>query len=187
MNNEEKKNENVKNDSELSPEDLERMELLLKSSEKTGKQLRIDVGTGDLREIDELKQMMGKEFENPEEKYSVYYKGIRKTLMAYLPKGKEFQEARQIIYDEKNIFLNAGRKKSDNGGIRKSDGRMTFQSQMNDMLDVLIKWVSKSQNSFALYNMLYELNDKHGYGHENYDGTTLGFAKAMRMLNPKSE
>lgn len=56
MNNEEKKNENVKNDSELSPEDLERMELLLKSSEKTGKQLRIDVGTGDLREIDELKQ-----------------------------------------------------------------------------------------------------------------------------------
>ena len=38
--------------------------------------------------------------------------------MDYLPKGKEFQEVRQIIYDEKNIFLNAGKRKSDNDGIR---------------------------------------------------------------------
>ncbi len=187
MSNEEKKNKKVKQDSELSPEDLERMELLRKSSEKTGRQLRIDLESGNLQEIDELRQMLGKDFENPEEKYSVYYRGIRNILMAYLPKGKEFQEARQIIYDEKNIFLNAGKKKSDNSGIRKSDGRMTFQYKMNEMLDVIVKWVSESQNPFALYNTLYELNERNGYGHENYDGTSLSFAKAMRKLKPESE
>ena len=180
-------NKNVKKESQLSPEDLERAELLRKAGEKTGRQLRIDLDSGSLHEIDELRQMIGKDFENPEEKYNVYYKGIRNILMAYLPKDKEFKEARQIIYDEKNIFLNVGRKKSDNDGIRKSDGRMTFQYKMNEMLDVIVKWVSESQNPFTLYNLLYELNEQNGYGHENYDGSSLSFAKAMRKLRPVDE
>ena len=178
---------NKKIAADLSAADLERLELLRKSNEKTGKQLRIGLESGNLEEMDELKQMLNKDFENPDEKYSIYYKGIRNMLMTYLPKGQEFQEARQIIYDEKNIFLNAGKKKSDNDGIRGSDGRMTFQSKMSEILDVVVKWVSESQNPFVLYNWLYELNEKHGYGHENYDETTLGFANAMRILSSEAE
>lgn len=89
-----------------------------------------------------MRDLIGKEFEDPEEKYNIYYRGIRRLLMDYLPKGKEFKEARDIIYDEKNVFLNLGKKKSDNNGIRKSDGRMTFQPVMNEILDIIVKWAA---------------------------------------------
>jgi hypothetical protein len=59
---------------------------------------------------------------------------------------------------------------------------MTFQPVMNEMVDIIINWVSTSQNPFNLYTALYELNEKHGYGHEVYDGTTLNYASAMRKL-----
>jgi hypothetical protein len=175
----------IKKGEQLSAQDIERMEMLQKVNEKTGKQLTISSDTGKLEEIDELRFMLGKEFENPQEKYDIYYNGIRKILMQFLPKGKEFKIARDIIYDEKNIFLNFGKKKSDNNGVRKSDGRMTFQTSMNEILDVIVKWVAESQNPFELYKLFYELNDKFEYGHENYDETNLSFSKAMLKLSEK--
>jgi hypothetical protein len=176
---------NIKKQEGLSEADLERLELLQKAHEKVGKQLTINTDQGNLEEVDELRQLIGKEFENPEEKYNIYYRGIRKLLMDYLPKGDDFKEVREIIYDEKNIFLNAGKRKSDNNGIRKSDGRMTFQPVMNEILDIVIKWVADSQNPFDIYREFYELNEKHGYGHEQYDKTTLNVANAMRKLGEK--
>ncbi len=59
---------------------------------------------------------------------------------------------------------------------------MTYQPVMNEIVDLLIKWVAESQNPFSLYNMLYDLNEKHGYGHEEYDGSALRFAQAMRTM-----
>lgn len=88
--------------------------------------------------------------------------------MDYLPKGADFKEVREIIYDEKNVFLNLGKRKSDNNGIRKSDGRMTYQPVMNEILDIVIRWVAESQNPFDIYREFYELNERHGYGHEEY-------------------
>lgn len=165
----------------LSPEDLERLELLQKANERIGKQLTI-ANTGDLKEIDEIKQLIGKDFENPEEKYQLYYKGIRNVLIKYLPKGESYEEGRQIIYDEKNIFLNRGKKKSDGDGIRGSDGRMTYQENMKEILDLVLKWVTESQKPIELYNMLYELNEKHGYGHEVYDKTNISFDNAVKKI-----
>ena len=175
----------IKKGEQLSAQDIERMEMLQKVNEKTGKQLTISSDTGKLEEIDELRVMLGKEFENPQEKYDIYYKGIEKLLRQFLPKGKEFKIARDIIRDEKNIFLNFGKKKSDNNGIRGSDGRMTFQTSMNEILDIIVKWVAESQNPFELYKLFYELNDKFEYGHENYDETNLSFSKAMLKLSEK--
>ena len=169
----------------LSQSDMERLELLQKANEKTGKQLTINSETGSLEEFDELRQLVGKEFENPEEKYQLYYNGIRKLLMDFLPKGKDYKQLRDIIYDEKNVFLNLGKKKSDNNGIRKSDGRMTYQPVMNEILEIIIKWVGESQNPFDLYRDFYNLNEKHGYGHEQYDDSTAGVAKAMLSLSSK--
>ena len=111
------KDKELKKKIELSEVDLERIELLQRSSEKIGRQLAINTEQGNLEEIDELRELIGKEFENPEEKYNIYYRGIRKLLMDFLPKGKEFKEVRDIIYDEKNIFLNFGKRKSDNNGL----------------------------------------------------------------------
>ena len=131
----------IKKQEGLSQADLERLELLQKANEKVGKQLTINSETGNLEEFDELRQLVGKEFENPEEKYNLYYVGIRRLLMDYLPKGKDNEQLRNIIYDEKNVFLNLGKKKSDNNGIRKSDGRMTYQPVMNEILDIIINYL----------------------------------------------
>lgn len=169
----------------LSESDIERLELLQQANEKVGKQLTIDSETGQLTEFDELKSLVGKDFENPEEKYNLYYNGIRRLLMEFLPKGKDFKEVRDIIYDEKNVFLNLGKKKSDNDGIRKSDGRMTYQPVMNEILEIIINWVAESQNPFDIYREFYELNERHNYGHEQYDESTKSVASAMLEISKK--
>jgi hypothetical protein len=156
----------------LSKEELEALEILQKSQQKKGKQLRVDIAKGELKEVNEIKEILKGNTENPEEKYNLYYKGIGRILKKYLPAGKEFKEERDLIYDEKNIFLNRGKKKSDSDtGVRGSDGRMTYQPVMGEILDIVSEWASTSQNPFDLYTNLYNLNDKHNYGHENYDKT----------------
>lgn len=178
-------NKKVQQDQGVSPADIEKLELLQRSHEKKGKQLTIDTEAGSLKEIDELRDLVGKQLDNPEEKYNIYYKGIRKLLMDHLPKGEEAKELREIIYDEKNIFFNLGKRKSDGGGVRGSDSRMTFQPVMNEMLNIVINWVGGSQNPFDLYHDLYMLNEKNGYGHEEYDDSTKEIAKAMLKLSEK--
>lgn len=177
------KNNDTKKGEGLSKEELESLELLRKSHESRGKQLRVDILKGDLTELDEFKQIASKDFENPEVKYNVYYKGLRNLLMKALPKGRQFEEGRRLIYDEKNIFLNRGKKKSDNDGIRGSDGRMTYQEKMDEMLVLITKWYSESQDPVDLYNMLYDLNERHGYGHEIYDDTSIKHQIAVKEKN----
>lgn len=172
-------NNQIKKEEGLTPEDIERMELLMKANEKVGKQLTISSETGSLEEIDELKAILSKDFEDPEEKHNLYYNGIRRLLIDNLPKGADFKEVRDIIYDEKNIFLNLGKRKCDNNGIRKSDGRMTYQPIMNEILDIIVDWVADSRNPFDIYKRFYQLNEKSGYGHEEYDDSTRAVAKAM--------
>src|SRR5688500_14090534 len=102
MKNEQKK-DTEKNKKQLTPEqeEQERMELLRRAAETPGKQLQFDSFNLELKEVDELRELTGARFENPEEKYQAYYNGIRKVLMQYLPTGKDFKQARDIIYDEK--------------------------------------------------------------------------------------
>ncbi len=178
-------NKNTKKEQELSASDLERLELLQRANEKVGQQLSFNTETGNLEEIDEIREIIGKQFDNPEEKYNLYYNGIRRLLMNFLPKGKDYKEIRDIIYDEKNIFLNLGKRKSDHNGIRKSDGRMTYQPIMNEILDLIVEWVGNSQNPFVLYKSFYELNEKHGYRHEEYDKSVKSVAQAMLKLSDK--
>lgn len=173
---------NKKSKKELSEADIERLQLLQRAHERKGKQLTISDDTGALKEIDELRQLVSKQLESPEEKHNIYYNGITKLLKDHLPKGKDYKQMRDIIYDEKNIFLNLGKRKSDNNGVRGSDGRMTFQPVMNEILDIIISWVGGSQNPFEIYKQFYLLNEKHGYPHEEYDDSTRGVANAMLKL-----
>lgn len=175
-------NKKQKNQEQLSQNDIERLELLHQAHQKKGKQLTIDGEAGSIKEIDELRNLIGKQLDNPEEKYNIYYRGIRNLLMSHLPKGDEAKELREIIYDEKNIFLNLGKRKSDKKGVRGSDGRMTFQPVMNEILDVVIAWVGGSQNPFDLYRDFHMLNEKHNYPHEDYDASTRSVANAMLKL-----
>jgi hypothetical protein len=58
---------------------------------------------------------------------------------------------------------------------------MTFQPIMSEMLDVITKWVSESIIPMNLYDMLYELNEKNGYGHEVYDVTSIKYQLAHEL------
>jgi hypothetical protein len=178
----EKNNKDIQKKEAFTKEDLERLELIQRAHEKKGKQLEIDLEQGVVKEIDELRELVGKQMDNPQEKYDIYYKGIQRLLIDYLPKGKAAKEMRDIIYDEKNIFLNLGKRKSDRGGVRGSDGRMTYQPVMHEILDIVVAWVGGSQNPFELYKQLYMLNERHDYPHEEYDDSTRGVANAMMEL-----
>ncbi len=164
----------------------EREELLQNVRKKSGMQLRFDVNSGGIKQVDELKELLSRASDNPDEKHRIYYQGIQKLLRQHLPKGTAFKSDRDLIYDEKNVFLNRGKKKSDNDGVRKSDGRMTYQPIMSEMLDIIASWISTSQNPFDLYNQLYALNEKHGYGHEVYDDASKKFNR-MKKASEKSQ
>ena len=65
---------------------IEKLEILQKAKETQGKQLSIDIEDGQLKEIDELKELIDKKFDNPEEKHSLFYNGIQNLLLKYLPR-----------------------------------------------------------------------------------------------------
>ncbi len=172
---------NVKHGNKSSNVRNEMEELLSNAKAKKGTQLVIDMSSDSgLKEVDEIRTLLSKKSENPLEKYNIYYKGINKLLRKYLPKGVEFKKSRDIIYDEKNIFLCNGKKKSDNNGIRGMDGRMGYQEGMSEILDIVAEWVSTSQSPIDLYDSIYNLNEKFGYGHEVYDDTSKSYNKSIK-------
>jgi len=163
----------------------ETAELLKKVREKKGQQLHVDYSTGDLKEIDEIKELIGKKFDDPEMKYDLFYKGIQRILIQNLPKGKEFKKFRDLIYDEKSVFLTKGKKKSDGKGKRGADSRMSYKEDMAEILDIILDWRFKSLNALDLYNEFYNLNEKYKYGHEHYDQTTTVYVNAIRKSETK--
>jgi hypothetical protein len=158
---------------------LETLEILRRAKDPKEKQLTVNFETESIEVRDRLKEILNKNFDDPQDKYILYYKGIRKVLMHYLPKGKDFKTERDIIYDEKNIFLNRGKAK-DSTGLRGSDGRMTYNDDMAELADLIADWVMTTQDPVDLYQRLYDLNEKYNYGHQMYDETSLSFHNAMK-------
>ena len=100
---------------------------------------------------------------NPSEKYELYYKVVNKILRDHLPKGKENEEARSYIYEEKNTFLTRGHR-IDGSGLRHADGRMGYNADMKELIDILVEWSSANGTMFDLYARLRDLNESKGYG-----------------------
>lgn len=161
-----------------------KLQILQKAKDSKEKQLSINLDTQNFEEIDKVKEILSKSFDDPDEKYDLYYKAIRKVLMKYLPKGKEFQEERQIIYDEKNIFLTRGKAKNLNG-VRGGDGRMGYSDDMYELVNLITDWAGTTQDPVDLYQRIYDLNDKHNYGHQQYDDSSKGFHVAMNVSKTK--
>lgn len=161
---------------DLSERERERLELLQKADQVRGKQLTVDA-EGELQTQDELKEFALGTVENPEKKHEVYYAGIQRLLLRFLPKGKQNQRLRRIIYDEKNVFLSRGKKKDDRG-IRGADGRMGYLSDHEQALMQVIDWARKKQSLVELYRIFWDLNEKHGYGHQESAAVSKAFAEA---------
>ncbi|UZH54870.1 hypothetical protein JRG66_12980 [Salinimicrobium tongyeongense] len=153
-----------KKDRKLSKEDIERLELLQKADEIKGEQLSIDVDSK-IKLENQAEQLIGQQIDDPVQKFQLYYKGLNKLLRDNLPKGKENEEVRRIIYDEKNILINRGAVK-DEKGIRGSDGRMAYLEDLEIAIQIVADWTRKKGSSTDLYMAFWDKNEELGYGHQ---------------------
>ncbi len=149
----------------LSKEDVERLELLQKSEEIKGEQLVLNMDS-ELVIENEAEKLLGQKIDDPVTKFQLYYNGLTKLLKDNLPKGKEFEDVRRIIYDEKNILINRGAKK-DEKGIRGSDGRMAYMDDLEIAIKIVADWTSKKGTSVELFMLFWDKNEELNYGHQD--------------------
>ena len=149
----------------LSKEDIERLELLQKSEEIKGEQLVLNMDS-ELAIENEAEKLLGQKIDDPVTKFQLYYNGLTKLLKDNLPKGKEFEDVRRIIYDEKNILINRGAKK-DEKGIRGSDGRMAYMDDLEIAIKIGADWTSKKGTSAELFMLFWDKNEELNYGHQD--------------------
>ncbi|NKI28198.1 hypothetical protein SAMN04487911_1587 [Arenibacter nanhaiticus] len=159
-------NKNIeKKKRELSKADIERLEIIQKSEEVKGEQLSINIDS-ELTVENEALKLLGKTIDDPVEKFQLYYHGLTKLLKDNLPKGKENEQVRRIVYDEKNILINRGAKK-DEKGIRGSDGRMAYIEDLEFAIQIVADWISKKGSASDLFMAFWDKNEELGYEHQD--------------------
>jgi hypothetical protein len=160
-----KKTDQSKIDRKLSKEDLERLEILQKSEDIKGEQLSINLDS-ELIVENQAEILLGQRIDDPVQKFQLYYQGLTKLLKDSLPKGKEFEDVRRIVYDEKNILINRGAKK-DEKGLRGSDGRMAYIEDLEEAIKIVAEWTSRKGTSAELFMAFWDKNEELGYGHQD--------------------
>lgn len=149
---------------ELSKEDVERLEILQKADEVKGEQLSINLDSELIIENQAIK-LLGQTIDDPVEKFQLYYHGLTKLLKDNLPKGKENEQVRRIVYDEKNVLINRGAKK-DEKGIRGSDGRMAYIEDLEIAIQIVADWISKKGSPSEIFMAFWDKNEELEYGHQ---------------------
>ncbi|VFA44294.1 MULTISPECIES: hypothetical protein [Chryseobacterium] len=149
----------------LSKEDLERLEILQKAEEVKGEQLTLNLDA-ELAIENEAEKLLGQKIDDPVTKFQLYYQGLTKLLKDNLPKGKENEDVRRVIYDEKNILINRGAKK-DEKGIRGSDGRMAYLEDLETAIKIVADWTSRKSSPTELFMAFWDKNEELGYGHQD--------------------
>ena len=154
-----------KTERNLSKEDIERLELLQRAEEVKGEQLILNMDS-ELALENEAEKLLGQKIDDPVIKFQLYYDGLTKLLKSNLPKGKENEPLRRIIYDEKNILINRGAKKNEKG-IRGSDGRMAYLEDLEEAIQIVANWTSKKESPADLFMSFWDKNEEMGYGHQD--------------------
>jgi hypothetical protein len=149
----------------LSKEDLERLEILQKSEDIKGEQLIINLDS-ELVIENQAELLLGQRIDDPVQKFQLYYHGLSKLLKDTLPKGKDFEDVRRIVYDEKNILINRGAKK-DEKGIRGSDGRMAYIEDLEEAIKIVADWTSRKGTPAELFMAFWDKNEELDYGHQD--------------------
>ncbi len=142
-------------------QELERLELLNQSKKVKGEQLTLD-NQGRFKSEKEIKEYAVGRIDDPERKHELYYKGIQKLLRENLPDGKSNKKLRRVIYDEKNLLINRGKRKNKKG-IRGSDGRMAYKGDLETALNIISKWVWERGTPVDLYKKFFDKNVSLGY------------------------
>lgn len=148
----------------LSEADLERLEILQKSEEIKGEQLTLNL-EAEIEIENEAQKLLGLQIDDPITKHQLYYSGLTKLMMDNLPKGKENEDIRKIIYGEKGILINRGKPINDKG-IRGSDGRMAFTEDLEMAIHIVADWVSSKGTPAELFMAFWDKNEDLGYPHQ---------------------
>lgn len=117
---------------------------------------------GELKTEKAIKQFALGTTENPSRKYKLYYLGIQKIMMKYLPSGEKNKKFRNLIYEEKNVYLTRGKRKN-KFGVRGADSRMGFMTDAQQVFNIVLKWASSENSPVELYASLSDLNAQSGY------------------------
>lgn len=141
--------------------ELERAAILMKADEIKEETFDFDIN-GQVEFKNELADIILEQIDDPEAKYNLYYNVVNRLLRKYLPKGNYYKEARDLIYEEKNIFLTRGHRKNEKG-IRGADGRMSYVADINELINVITEWISNKGTMFDLYTQMRDLNIDKGY------------------------
>ena len=149
----------------LSKEEIERRAILEKAEEIKEEQLKLDIDEG-IKTENEYNTLLDQQIDDPVQKFQLYYKILNRLLRANLPKGKENEPTRRIIYDEKNILINRGHKK-DEKGIRGSDGRMAYLEDIELAISIVMEWVNSKGSYHDLYMAFWNKNEELNYGHQD--------------------
>lgn len=142
-------------------QEAERAEILMKADEIKEETFDFDMD-GQIELKNELADMLLEQIDDPEAKYELYYNVVNRLLRKHLPKGEQYKPARDLIYEEKNTFLTRGHRKNEQG-IRGADGRMAYIEDINDLINIITKWISNKGTMYDLYSQLRDLNTSKGY------------------------
>lgn len=112
----------------------------------------------------------GNDVQNPDKSYKIFY-AIQGILKTHLPEGDSNKEIRDIIREEKSIFLTGGKKKNAQG-IRGADSRQAYIStHLEVALNVLFEWLNSDRNTLDLFLKFRDLNIEYGYFSSEERGT----------------
>lgn len=93
---------------------------------------------------------------DPVKSHQLFY-GVQALLKENLPKGTDNEKLRRLVYDEKNLFLNAGK-------ISGSDSRQAFiKNFLDEAFNTTKEWVENGANPFDIYMRFRTLNIERGY------------------------
>lgn len=145
----------------LTEQDKEREEIFLQAASKKGQQMFLGEDSR-FQSKKEIESYAIGDIDDPVKKHEVYYQGIQKLLIDELPKGAAWKEARNLIYEEKNILINRGNKKNELG-VRGSDGRMAYIPDLEMALNIITEWMLERGTPFQLYTKFREKNVEMGY------------------------
>lgn len=138
-------------------------ESMLIQEANNNRECSLDFGSDGEAEIrSELTDVLLSTIDNPEEKYHLYYKVIDNIMRKHLPKGKEHEEHRKLIYEEKNTFLTRGHRLGSNG-VRGADSRQGYTEDMQELVSIVAAWLTSGANMFDLYIRLRDANKAKGY------------------------
>lgn len=115
---------------------------------------------GEVKNLNAIQSILDLQLHDAKKSYNLYYMNIQKFLNEFLPKENEISK---VIREEVCILLAHKERSGLTHGIRKADSRMASPQDMENMIDVLIKWAETPTDYFKLAVILLDKCKELGY------------------------